>query len=236
MDQKHTRLVMKKLFNTLLLSIAFGNIYAQRPHTGTWLSVQAPVKVNQKWQLHNDAGYRTMGNSFSGLQYLYRTGLRYQLNKQWNTAAGIAFFFTRSSFPKSNNEFAREFRFWEEINYQQNPDDHWQLVNRVRIEQRFYAATSSISGYTAYRFRFRTSLTRKITPKYSLQIADEYMRQQARNKFLFDQNRLIATIIYKLNRSSQLQAGYMWLLWPNSSQHILTLTFQRNISLHGNKD
>jgi hypothetical protein len=60
------------------------------------------------------------------------------------------------------------------------------------------------------------------------------MQQSISNKFSFNQNRLIATAIYTINTSAQLNGGYMWLLRQTGSQHIMVITFQKNISVNGN--
>ena len=224
---------MRRVLFILIIVIAANKLHAQRPETGAWLAVQAPVNFSKHWQWHNDAGYRTLGTSAEPLQYLYRTGARYNFNKQWSTAAGIAFFYTRTSFLKTNNEFGHEFRFWEEANRlkQISSKTQWQL--RLRTEQRFFAATSGKAKYTAYRFRFRTGVTQKLNDKWDLQLADEYMQQYANQKFSFDQNRVMLSGVYHLNSSTQLQGGYMWLKWPKEHQHILTISFIKKISLHG---
>jgi long-subunit fatty acid transport protein len=225
---------MKKIVTILPLISGFTVVKAQqRPETGLWFTVMTPVNFSKHWQWHNDAGYRTLGASAEALQYLYRTGIRYNFNQQWNTAGGVAFFFTRTSFSKSNDEFGHEFRFWEEVNRQKQVSKklNWQL--RLRTEQRFFAATSVKAKYTAWRFRFRTGLTQKINDKWSLQLADEYMQQQTNQKLSFDQNRVMLSGIYYVNKTTQLQGGYMWLRWPNDNQHILTVRFIKNISLHG---
>jgi hypothetical protein len=205
----------------------------QRPSTGAWLAVYAPLNFSKHWQLHNEGGYRTLGTSAEPLQYLYRTGIRYNFNKQWSTTAGVAFFFTRTSFSKTNDEFGHEFRLWQEMNYQHRINEklHWQI--RIRPEQRFFEATSVKTKYTAYRFRIRPGLTQKLNEKWSVQLADEYMRQQAHQKFSFDQNRLMLSALYHFNKTTQLQGGYMWLRWPNDNQHILAISFTKTISLYG---
>ena len=206
----------------------------QRPKSGAWLSLQLPVSISQKWQWHNDAGYRTLGNRTAASQFLYRTGLRYKISEQWNTAGGIAFFFTRSSFEKKNHEFGKEFRIWQEVNYKCIIANHIQWQNRIRTEQRFYAATNNRAAFTAYRFRLKSQLQQSISKKWSLQLANEYMQQLTHSKLAFDQNRLIIAGVFQPDNSTQLQAGYMWLRWPaHSSQHIFTVTVQKNISFHG---
>jgi Protein of unknown function (DUF2490) len=225
---------LKKTVAILLLSAAFTKVKAQqRPETGLWLTLYTPVNISKNWLWVNDMGYRTLGTSTSAIQYYYRTAARYNFNKQWNASAGVAFFFTRTSFSKENDEFGHEFRFWEEVVHQHPLNEKLQLLIRLRTEQRFFAATSFKNKYTAYRFRFRPGLNQKLNDKWSLQLTDEYMRQAANHKFSFDQNRLTFSGIYHFNKSSQLQAGYMWLKWPNDNQHILTVAFTKSISLHG---
>lgn len=205
----------------------------QRPETGIWTAINLHVNFSKHWQWHNDAGYRTFGTSVDPLQFLYRTGIRYNFNKQTSTAAGIASFFTKANFDKSQHEFGSEFRFWEEIVHQRALNKKLQLLLRFRAEQRFFAATSIKDKYTGYRFRLRPGFNQRLSDKWSLQLIDEYMRQVANEKFSFDQNRLTFSGIYQFNRSAQLQGGYMWLKWPNSHQHILTFTFTKVISLNG---
>jgi hypothetical protein len=223
---------MKKFFYMAII-ITVSRANAQRPETGGWLALQLPVNFSKHLQWHNDAGYRTLGTSVVPFQYLYRTGLRYHFNEQWSLAGGIAFFFSRTTFSKTNDEFGKEFRFWEEANHQQVITEKLQGQLRFRAEQRFFAATSLKVNYTTYRFRLRAGLTQKVNKKWSIQLADEYMQQQANQQFSFDQNRLILSGIYSLNQSLQLQGSYMWVAWPAEDQHILIISFIKNISLHG---
>ena len=224
---------MKYLF-FISFSVLKVAAHAQRQPTGVWFSANVPVQLSNKWQWHNDAGYRTLGNSVYASQYLYRTGLRYKVNKIVSTAAGVAFFFTRTSFSKQNHEFGSEFRLWQEALLQKQLSKPVQLQVRIRTEQRFFKETERREAFTAHRFRLRVAAITKIKERYSIQLADEYFHQQAHKEFLFDQNRLMLSNIFKVNKSTQLLAGYMWLLWPqSSSQHILTLTFQKSIFTNG---
>jgi hypothetical protein len=103
------------------------------------------------------------------------------------------------------------------------------------VGRKMVKATKNREAYYGVRFRYRFGTTKMITEKWGLQLADEYMRQLANNKFSFNQNRLILTALLKINTSSQLQGGYMWLKWPSESQHIATFSFQKTISMHASK-
>lgn len=226
---------MKKIATILFQLISLGSIKAQgRPGTGVWIGLQVPVIFSKHMQWHNDAGYRTLGSTTIPFQYLYRTGIRYNFNGQWNMAGGVAFFFTRSTYSRTNDEFGNEFRFWEEVNYQKPVNKKLQWQNRFRADQRFFATTSVKTKYTAFRFRFRSGLIQKINNRWNIQLADEYMQQQQGRKFLFNQNRVILTGTHQLNKSMQIQGSYMWVTWPIGDQHILIINFIKSISLHGN--
>ena len=205
----------------------------QRPKDGIWLTLYTPVNFSPHWQWFNDIGYRSLGISTSAIQYYYRTAARYSFNKRWSVAAGTAFFFTRTRFTKENDEFGHEFRLWEEVNHLHSVNKKLQLLVRARTEQRFFASTSVKDKYTAYRLRLRPGLNQKINNKWSLQLTDEYMRQLANHQFSYDQNRFTVSGIYHFNDNNQLQTGYLWLKWPKENQHILTITFTKTISFHG---
>jgi hypothetical protein len=88
-----------------LLFIMNSTSSQQRPETGIWSAINLHVNISKQWQWHNDAGYRTLGVSVDPLQFLYRTGIRYNFNRQTSTAGGIASFFTKTNFDKSQHEF-----------------------------------------------------------------------------------------------------------------------------------
>lgn len=223
---------MRKIFFISMLIIVANKSFAQIPATGSWFALQLPVKINEKWQWHHDAGYRTLGASLNAYQFLYRTGIRYLANKKLSVATGTAFFYTRSSYQKYNREFGGEFRIWQELNVQLPFSNTILFQNRFRTEQRWFAETDRRAAYFGLRVRNRVTVTKTLNDKWSVLLGHEYMRQLAENKFSFNQNRVLATGIYKINSSEQIQGGYIWIKWPASSQHIFTFTFQKNISLH----
>ncbi len=208
--------------------------FTQRPNTGMWLNAQVPVSFTKKWQWHNDVSYRTLGNSVAPLQYEYRTGLRYNINTIWSVAAGSAFFRTRNGFLKQHDEFGKEFRLWQELTYRKNITKPFQLYIRLRTEQRNFAATSTKAAYYANRYRIKLQPQYQFNKHWALQVADEYMQQSVNSSLNFDQNRLFVNAVYLLPHQTSVSTGYMWVKRPeNISQHILNITFQKTILLHG---
>lgn len=225
--------VKVRLTILFLLLIQLFKLEAQRSEAGIWLSLQMPVNFGKNWQWHNDAGYRTEGVSVRPSQYLYRSGVRYRLNREYSVAAGIAGFFTRSLVPADEGEFGKEFRCWQELNcsFERNQHFHWQL--RGRIEQRFFAETISKGSTYSNRFRLRAGITSIINHSWSVQLADEWMEQQRSGKFAYDQNRVMLHFIKKGKDQSQWSAGYMWLKWTNESQQIIAVTYQKILNRNG---
>lgn len=225
--------MQKVLFIAVIVSYAVA-LNAQRPATGIWFTANTPVSLSPKWEWHNDASYRTLGASARPLQYLYRTGVRYRFSEIFNAAAGVALFATKTDFNKAHHEFGNEFRIWQELLYQQRKNK-WQWLVRLRTEQRSFAATSRKPAYNAFRYRIKGSITRMLSDKLGLQLAGEYMQQGQNGNYAFDQNRIMLLGVVQLNKTSQLQPGYMWLKWPDADQHILMITLLKNIKLYDGK-
>ena len=198
-----------------------------------WNTVQLPVQLSSGWQLHNDISYRTIGGSASAYQYTFRTGIRRFVNDKWNVATGLALFFTRTSFDKTNHEFGREFRLWQEVVKENKLNKKLSLFNRFRTEERFFAATSVKDKDFAMRLRFRMAIIQALSVKWKIQLANEYMRQYTRREFTFQQNRLGATAIFSVNNTTQLQAGYIWCTMTTSTQHFITCTLIKTIVTNG---
>jgi Protein of unknown function (DUF2490) len=216
---------------SLLLSMQSG--FGQQSQTLVWNTLQLPVQLSSKWQVHNDISYRTVGISASAYQYTFRTGMRRFINEKWNVATGLAFFFTRTSFEKANHEFGREFRLWQEVVKENKLNKKLSLFSRFRTEERFFAATSVKDKNFALRLRYRMAVVQTLSEKWRIQLANEYMRQVAGGEFAFQQNRLGATVIYSVNNTTQLQAGYIWSKLSAATQHFITCTFIKTIVANG---
>ena len=227
---------MRRIF-TLICLLNFSFTFAQqRPVEGIWTTINVPVEFSSRWQMHNDASYRTLGWGPASLQYLYRPGIRYLFKPTFSVAAGTAFFFTRTSFSKENDEFGYEFRTWQELLKKIEVKHETEFQVRFRSEQRFFRPTDrNPESRTAHRYRLRGTVIKKINEQWSVQVLDEYFRQVNEGIFEFDQNRVIFTGIRHLHGGGQLQIGYMWLRWPTSSQHIISFGYQMKLKLYGNK-
>jgi hypothetical protein len=229
--EKRPQLLVLPVGLLLYVQSSFG----QQSQTVVWNTFQFPVQLSSKWQLHNDISYRTIGVSASAYQYTFRTGIRRFINDKWNVATGLAFFFTRTSFDKTNHEFGREFRLWQEVVKENKLNKNLSLFNRFRTEERFFAATSKKDKNFALRLRYRMAIVQTVSDKWKIQLANEYMRQLAGGEFAFQQNRLGATAIWSVNSTTQLQTGYIWSKLATATQHFITCTFIKTIVANGHK-
>ncbi len=215
----------------------FANLkYGYSQQAIVWNTIQLPVQLSAKWQVPLDFSYRTIGISASAYQYTFRTGLRRFLNDKWSVASGLAYFFTRTSFGKADHEFGKEFRLWQEALAENKLTGKFVLQNRLRVEERFFDATSKKNAFTSLRFRYRAGLIRFVNEKWKLQLSDEFMEQVISGRFSFQQNRVNISGAYLFNPLTQVQVGYIWSELPAAAQHFITLSFQKTIVLHGNRD
>jgi hypothetical protein len=219
----------------LLFIMLFTNLkYSYCQQSILWNSIQLPLQLSSKWQVPVDFSYRTIGFSASAYQYTARMGVRRLLNDQWSVATGIAWFFTRKSFNKSDTEFGREVRLWQEALKEKKWSGKFGLQSRARIEERFFSATSVRDAYTSLRLRYRLGLFKLIKEKWRVQLSEEYMEQLISRRFSFQQNRLGISGAYIFAHMSQLQAGYIWSELSKSAQHFFIFSFQKTIAFHGN--
>jgi hypothetical protein len=224
-----------KRFSFLVLFFSSKAALSQMPATSNWFGLQIQINAGSKWEWPTDVGYRTIGMSASAYSYHCRTGIRYKLNETWNVAAGIAFFFTRSTYQKFNHDFGTEFRTWQELNFQKAISKTISLRNRFRTEERWFEAVPGRDAFFGLRLRDRFTTIKTLTKKWSIEFGDEYLRMLSDKKFLFNSNRILLSAFYNMKGQARLQGGYLWLKLPVSSQHVFTFTFQKIISLHGNK-
>jgi hypothetical protein len=228
----HCALKNSITITALLATAIMGNAQTS-DNTIIWSTVQVPVKLSPKWTITTDVSYRTLGFSVAAFQYTFRTGLRYSLTKQWNVAMGAAHFNTRAAFSQKDHEFIKEYRLFQEAQYEISLTKRLSLQNRFRTEERFFAATATRKAEQSLRLRYRLLAVQTIHPYWKLLIGNEYMHQLTNGDFEFQQNRAQVAVQYIFNPSNQVQVGYIWSKLKNNNQHFITLTYQITISVHG---
>ena len=210
------------------------NIFSQEKII--WTSISLPVRFSQKWQAPIDVSYRTLGFSSSAYQYTFRGGVRWNINSSLSASAGIARFLTRNSFTKADDVFVPEFRIWQDLAAEKKLEHGFTLQNRLRIEERFFDETSESEKYTAVRLRYRIGVAKFLSKNFKMQLSEEYMEHYSFSRFSFQQNRVYVSCGLLLNALTQIDAGYIWSKIPDITRHYITLSFQRTILFHGNRN
>lgn len=221
----------------LILLLGMTKIAVAQPRgVSLWFTGQIPVSFSKKWQWQNDLIYKSAGTSAKAYQRFYRTGIRYEFSDDWNVAGGVGFFSTLAATNKDDDEFGKEFRFWQDLNYQHEVNKALFFQNRFRTEERFLKATSQKKSSHIFNLNDKVSFTKPVSDKWDIQLADELFEQVINKKLIFNQNRLIGMGIYNITKNMQVQGGYIWVLRKTFSQHVIQFTIKKMFRAYGGHD
>lgn len=227
---------MRKYFLMFYTVTIAGKMIAQQPPTSHWVTVQTPVVFNSHWQMLNEASYRTLGEKVVLNQLFLRMGTRYTFNPKWNVAASLDYVHARvKPYDKDDLEFGNELRPWQEVIHRYPVSKNLFMHHRFRLEERFFQITSLNEDYKALRFRYRLALLKKISPKWDLQIAEEYLEQLLLSKLMFNQNRLSFSGFFRYGKNAHLEATYYWVKYSKTSQHVFSIAFQNRFIVKSKK-
>lgn len=213
---------MRALLFIFLLFFAF-ELQAQQAQG--WFSAQLPFR-KEKWEWHNDVGYRNELEKFSTQQFLYRTGVRHYFSEKLNAALGYAFFDTKVK-GRIANEFGPENRIWQEFNAQASLKHRTSLIHRVRTEERWFNKTSVGSSFFAFRARYKVALQKNIATNLDVQLYNEIMYQAVGNDIQFNQNRVGLNTLIKVSQHTQINLGYTYMTTPQTPLHLLLIGFAK---------
>ncbi len=222
----------------LLLLLFVAEIIDGQPRGASiWFTGQVAVGFSKKWQWQNDLIYKADGVKAKAYQRFYRTGLKYQVSDNWGVAGGVGFFSTLAgSTNEGDDEFGKEFRLYQDLNYQHDLGKKLVFQNRFRTEERFLKATKQKSSSRILNLNNKISFIRSLSEKWDLQFGEDFFEQVVDKKFVFNQNRLSGIGIYNIDRNLQVQCGYIWVLRKTFSQHIIQFTIKKMFRAYGGHD
>jgi hypothetical protein len=219
----HKTIALALLFITLCL-VSFSQ--EQRLHdknTLGWFMYAGTFKIKPKISIHTEYQWRRADGIKNWQQGLLRTGINYAVTKDVSLNAGYAF---AESFPYGEytpvNTFP-EHRIFEQVVIN-NPVGNVLLTHRFTLEQRFVGAVSLQNGQKntvfnylnriRYRLRAELPLTRHKQPDkkvWSVAFMDELFIGWGNNigANIFDQNRLLLLLNYKVSKTIKLEGGYL---------------------------
>lgn len=186
-----------------------------------WVAYFNQSRLSKRWGLWLDVHLRTKENLLSGFsQLLARPGVTYYITDDLRLTASYAFI---NHFPADNhkNISQPEHRPWQQLQWQVRYPKV-RMMQWLRLEERFRRKIKNdnelAEGYLfnwriRYNFLAQFPLSKKkFQPgTLSLVVGDElfvnFGKQVTYN--YFDQNRLFAGFHYHVNKSDNLQFGYM---------------------------
>lgn len=215
---------MKKFFLIILL-IGLGIIGHSQSTFSGWTALFNSVKLGKKTSLLNDMQWR----STDELQYtqtvLLRSGLNYSLSKKLGITAGYAYISNRRTL-NTVTGYLPEHRIWEQL-LLNHKISRIAVTHRLRFEQRFISKAVvedhdlETDGYsTAYRARYfirnlipfknEAVFTKGVFAAVQNEVFLNCGNKSAVNGKTFDQNRFYLAAGYRLGKSLDLEAGYMY--------------------------
>ena len=149
----------KVLFLLFLFCIAFdSNSFAQSDYYSVWLDYNHDNKLNEKWSLTSDYGYRfRLDYDYFWERLHARTGAVYKM-KNVKLLAGVAVF----SVFKPGDFLDLEIRPWQGIKYTFKVTERFKFSNFAHLEERFHFLSGKNGLVYDYQLLvFRYSLTAK---------------------------------------------------------------------------
>lgn len=219
-----------KLHLVAALSIAVVcNIYSAYSQNGSvpakdirhskllWFDFSETIKFNKKWSLVTEYSPRFVIDPIEVSQNVIRSYGVYNLGENWSVGAGFAAFFN-----KTNDITVHELRPEQFLFYKQQFEKAKRLtiLHRFRIEERFARKTSGgeiTSGYNfAMRYRYRIGLEitlaklgAKENPLKCFANEEIFLQTGELVLNIFEQNRILAGVSYRVVKGLTLAAGYM---------------------------
>ena len=214
-------------------SILFGQEKEVIKRNQIWLQYYNETKINENWILLSDGGYRWKEGFDESSQYIIRIAIGYAINSDVRISSGFA----HLGFYSSGKVSKVEFRPYQEIAFK-NKYHNIILNHRYRIEERFFntVVNGKIQTPNTFNFRFRYALMAAIrlfklssaNPEclFLLSFGDEvFINTRNNNTYnIFDQNRIIISPTFNLNKELSLSLTYSSQFASNSTQDSYTHT------------
>jgi hypothetical protein len=205
---------------SLLLSLVLaGGLFAgagraaDADNSNLWLNYVGDHPIGDgPWGIHLEMQNRLSEWGEDWEQFLFRTGINYQIDPKMSVSLGYAFVET---FPYGELPAAAEFdehRIYEQFGYK----DSWMGLDwqhRFRLEQRFIEDLAAADWRPENRFRYMLRTTIPLTDdnRWYIALWDEVFINFGGNldNNHFDQNRAFAGLGHKLDKHTALEVGFL---------------------------
>jgi Protein of unknown function (DUF2490) len=220
-----------KIFVLVFVTFYITDCKAQKTKTGTWFSYVGNNAFNNKLNLWTDIQYRNYNVVGDLQQFIFRTGIGYNLTENNNNILlGYAFVHTENYLANKVDKINTiEHRIFQQFITKQNFGKIY-LQHRYRIEERF------LQNNFQWRFRYSLSLNVPLNSKkieantwYAATSNEIYLNKM---QPIFDRNRLYAGIGYFFNTYIKAEVGFMAQSLEKTNRNQLMINFTNNLPLH----
>ena len=220
--------VGKLLFISVILTLpnlAFGQ---SEDKLGSWYIYNGFFKFSPKYELFFETQLRTYEVFSNPETFFLRPYFSYNLNENIQPSLGLEYHkaWTYDEVPE-NKTYTEEFRVTLQMMIFQN-------VGRVYFQHRYRYEFRDVSGSKKQRMRYRIQATIPLNNKliekgtYFLAFFNEIM-VDTKPAFNFSQNRVYAAAGYQLNKSLNLQVGYLAIFKPGKVENRLQFFFTQKL-------
>lgn len=186
-------------------------------HTQLWTQYFQTIKLDKKWSVNLDGGYRWIGSFDEKYQFLVRGGVSRTLSKKLTATGGYTYFL---HYPNSHLGMTTryEYRPWQQLVHTQK-FKRFQLLSRIRTEQRWIKMAISEKTNFNHRFRFQMQVQIPITSTEIgkgvpyLILSEELMFNAGKDIVYnnFDQSRSLIGLGYGLTKSLNVAFAYQYI-------------------------
>ncbi len=224
---------MKLHFLYILLLCSTTTLYAQNKEVTQqsiyWTRYYNQLKLNEKLIWHNEFDNRNFFEHNRHFQFIINSILHRKISEHVTLAGGVTYSLQDGQDANSNtNLTVPEIRPLQEITYSNVLTKKAVLLQRFRIEERFFHKNNGkelLSGYDFnWRFRYRAQCNIKLNkpsaPKKTiLKLSDEVMLNLGKRIVYnhFDQNRFYIAVEQEFNKNFSVELGYLKLFQQRSS-------------------
>ncbi|MEP7254388.1 MAG: DUF2490 domain-containing protein [Ferruginibacter sp.] len=183
-----------------------------------WVQAFVTKKISPKTDWLIEYQWRRTNGLTDWQQGLFRTAVQYKPNSNFTLAIGYAQaeIFSYGDFPIAANGSFPEHRIFEQAIIKQNINK-FSISNRFRIEQRWLGKVEAgtnreIESWTfLHRFRYLLKVQYPFNKKMYAWLGNEIFIGAGKNLGvnIFDQNRIHASIGYKINNHVNIELGYI---------------------------
>ncbi len=200
-----------------------------RSTNGVWFGIYTKYHFNEKWAYYGEYHLRRKDGLQKMGQIYLRVGATYKVAKYLDLTVGFVNPYYWAPNPEEPNmdKVVPQYRGWQQA-VLATPFDHIKVMHQFRLEQRFRRDYRHDAPFKlTHRFRYKITAYLPLNHKdfgpgtLFMALYNEIFIQAGKSVVYnhFEDNRAFIGLGYNLNRSIQLQSGYMYSFRHDGAPH-----------------